>query len=431
MNQTKKLINPVKGTRDFYPENWQFQQWFSQKLLSTGRLYGYQEYEAPILEPIELYLGKTSQEIVEQQTFSLTDRGGETLVLRPELTPSVARMVAQKQSQLIFPLRWQSYGRFWRYEKPQRGRGREFFQWNIDIFGSTTVNSDIEMLTLAARALENLGITPSEAKIKINDRQSLDQFLCQQLNTDSTMVKILIRAIDKIDKLTPTDFQSWLAELNFTSAQIAQISQILSQNPQDFSPRLNQIIGLLPANVSAYVEVDLKIVRGFDYYTGLVFEAWANTNLRRSLFGGGRYDNLTQQVGGTQAIAGVGFAIGDMPLYELLLELNKLPQLSAIPTKVLVAPFSADQQALTIALAELLRQNNINTELYPDPAINLGNKFKYANNNQIPYVALIGPDEAKDNLVTVKKLADGSQQTLPFDQIVSFLKKEFLLSSRA
>jgi histidyl-tRNA synthetase len=417
MNQTK-LITPVKGTRDFYPEDWKRQQWLSNKWLEVGRLFGYEEYEGPVLESINLYLEKSSKEILEKQTFLVTDRSGDTLVMRPELTPTLARLVAQRESQLTFPLRWQSYGRFWRYEKPQRGRGREFCQWNIDILGPSSPLVDAEIITIAAIALKSIGITPAMAKIKLNDRQALETYLTAQLKLDPTQTKPLIRAIDKIDKLTPEAFNSWLLEQSFTQPQIDSLYEILATPDASFSPTLTQTLNAVAPELRDYFEIDLKIVRGFDYYTGLVFEAWANTGLKRSLFGGGRYDNLTQQVGGSIAVPGVGFAIGDMPILELLTELSQIPDLTVNPARIMVTTFSPDTATDSFNLASTLRNFNIPTLLYPE-ADKIGKQFKYASAKNIPYVVVLGPDEIKSGLVTLKNMVTGVQNTLKVEDISS------------
>ena len=167
----KKLILPIKGTRDFYPENYAFLNWLYQKVKKVSLLFGYQEYEGPMIEPLALYAAKSGEELVKKQAFCWQDKGGNKITLRPELTPTLARMVAQKANQLVFPLRWFSFGRFFRYEKPQKGRGREFFQWNLDIVGSDSAIADAEAIAISAEFLKELNIGPKQVKVKVNDRQ--------------------------------------------------------------------------------------------------------------------------------------------------------------------------------------------------------------------------------------------------------------------
>lgn len=418
----KAIIQSVKGMRDFYPEAWEFQKWLSTKWLSLGNLYGYQEYETPILEPIELYLEKTSEEIVNKQTFTVPDRDGNILVMRPELTPSFARLVAQKEKQLTFPIRWQSYGRFFRYEKPQRGRGRSFFQWNIDMLGSDSVLADAEMLTIASKSLQILNLTPQEVRIKISDRKIMHQLVKERVGIDEKFHTDLFRLIDKIDKMTKDKFDIELKNLEFTDEQIEKFYLLIDDKDPNISPKFGQIFDILKKNnVVDYCEIDLRIIRGFDYYTGIVFEAWGNTTLRRSLFGGGRYDNLTKQIGGKLEIPGIGFAVGDMTIYEMLSELKKLPELNPNKSKVLVTIFSAEFQNNAVELATKLRDENINVELFLEPK-KLKKQFKYADKKGINYVIVIGEDEIANNVFVLKNLQESKQFTLNYDELVEKLK---------
>ena len=420
----KVLIKPVKGMRDFYPEGWAFQKWLSHKWLELGSLFGYQEYEGPIVEQMDLYLEKTSEEIVSQQTFSLLDRDGNKLVLRPELTPTFARMVAQKENELTPPIRWQSYGPFFRYEKPQRGRGRSFFQWNIDCIGSESILTDAEILTIACLSLKKLGIAPSEATIKINDRAAMQEYVCTRFNIPEELVTPLFRAVDRIDKLPEDVFIESLKNIGLDQSQIAGLMSFLEEKDPSFSPWLKELFSILAMNgVAEYCELDLKIIRGFDYYTRTVFEAWAKTSLRRALFGGGRYDNLTQQVGGKKRLPGIGFAIGDMAVYELLLELNKLPVLSLTQTKALVTIFSPELRNESLKLAGELRNQGIAAEIYPDENKGLDKQIKYADQKGIPNVVIIGPDEAKNSQCVLKNLKEHAQVSLGYGELAEKLKK--------
>src|SRR5512135_3242776 len=171
----KTTIRPIKGTRDFYPEEMAFRTWLYKQMETASQRFGYQEYEAPILETLELYAAKSGEELVKEQSFVFTDRGGDTITLRPELTPSLARMVAQKQRELIKPIRWWSFGPFWRYERPQKGRTREFFQWNIDLLGIDSAYADAELIAIGAEFFKSLGFSSEQIVIKVNDRQLMEQ----------------------------------------------------------------------------------------------------------------------------------------------------------------------------------------------------------------------------------------------------------------
>lgn len=419
---TKTKYQNVKGMRDFYPEAWMGQLWLSDIFLENGRLFGYSEYEAPLLENINLYLEKSSQELLEKQTFIVNDRGSDRLVLRPELTPSLARLVATRENELSFPLRWQSWGRFWRYEQPQRGRGREFFQWNIDLIGVDSPASDAEILTIAATTLKNLNLSPDDVQIRINDRESLQNYLSKKLSLDQNQYKKLLQAVDKIDKMDTKSFENWLKDLSFSEKQISQLPTLLKTVPKNFSPRLEQSLSLIPKDLMNYFTIDLKIVRGLDYYTGLVFETWATTStIKRSLFGGGRYNNLTQQVGGKKNLPGVGFAVGDMSTFELLKDLNKLPQINPNPSSLFITTFSNQTYQNSLNLATFLRNNQINTTLNLDPNLKLGQQFKYAAKNNFDYVIVLGPEEIDKKQVTLKNLKSGEQKSLSQDDLLSIL----------
>ena len=420
MNKIK--YQTVKGMRDFYPENWADIEYLKNIFLDTGRIFGYQEYESPIVENITLYLEKSSQELVEKQSFIVNDRNNEKLILRPELTPSLARMIVAKENELNFPLRWQSWGRFWRYEKPQRGRGREFFQWNIDLIGIDSSQADAEILQIAALSLKNLGLNQNEFQIRLNDREALLQLFQQQLQLSINQSKLLLRALDKIDKIEPKTYQSWLFELGFTQIQIDNFLKLIDNPPEDFSPRLKQILTFIPKNLRNFFTIDLKIVRGLDYYTNLVFEAWATkSTLKRALFGGGRYNNLTQQVGGQKTLPGVGFAIGDMAIFEILKDLNKIPDINPNPSKIFISTFSADNYIEAQNLANFLRKNKINSILNPDPNLKLSQQFKYASKNNFIYVAVLGPEEIKKKIITLKNLQRGKQKSFTQDDLLTIL----------
>lgn len=408
------LIPRVKGVRDFYPEDWALQKWLGETCIALGAGFGYQEYEGPVMEYMDLYLGKTSEEIVSRQTFTLSGRDEKPLVLRPELTPTLARMVAQEEDRLVFPLRWQSYGRFYRYERPQRGRGRSFFQWNIDLLGSDTVHADAEIITIACELFKTLGLSPDQVTVKVNDRQGLECHLIRSFGLRSGQIRPLFAIVDRIDKMPFEKFSGGLAELGLDREQIDGLVELLESKGPGFSPRLEQVIRLLEGNgVSEYVDPDLKIVRGFDYYTGIVFEAWATHSLRRALFGGGRYDNLTLQVGGRKPVPGVGFAVGDMAITELLKESDLLDHVTSPVADLLVSVFSEDTAEQAASYARLARSRGLAVELGLNPGQRLDRQLKYAHRKGIPFVTIIGPDEVSSKTVLLKNLATGEQTLLP------------------
>ena len=419
---TRTTIQAVKGTRDFYPEAMAFRTWLYSKVRDISERYGYQEYEAPILERLELYAAKSGEELVKEQSFVLTDRGGDELALRPELTPSLARMVAQQQATLILPVRWFSFGPFWRYERPQRGRSREFFQWNIDLLGAETPTADAEIVAIAAEFLRSIGLSSDEVAIFLNSRRLMERKLAE-IGVEDELCMEVFRLIDRRDKLPADRWQAWALEMGLSEDQLEALKALLSDaDLWQESDELRQVFATAEAmGLADYLVYDASIVRGLDYYTGPVFEAYDRARRFRAIFGGGRYDDLVADVGG-ERITGVGFAMGDV-IIELLLErVGKRPELPTSPSQVLVTLFSADQYAETIALAGRLRAVGINTEQVLDP-IRLGKQMRYADRKGIPYVVILGPDELKSGQVVLKNLATGEQQAYSEAELVKVLAK--------
>ncbi len=413
MNENQ-IIQPVKGTRDFYPEDQVFQNWLYSKFKETAELFGFQEYEGPTLESLDLYAAKSGEELVKKQSFTLSDQSGKILALRPEMTPTLARMVAQKAGELTFPVKWFTYGRRFRYEKPQKGRAREFFQWDVDILGPENLEADAEVIAVAATLYQKLGLTPKEVIIKINDRKLLqERFLSLEI-PEEKMVQVF-RLADKKDKVSREDFIEMGKENGLSEDQSKAILQILEEkNAYLDSPWLVKIFELLKKyGVSEYVQYDPAIVRGLEYYTRTVFEGWDTKGEFRAIWGGGRYDNLVADVGGKQKIPGVGFAMGDMVIAEVLRANNKYPILQVNKTQVLVSVFSPELYDKSLEITNILRKENINTEIYLDPSAKIDKQLKFADKKEIPYVIIIGPVEADQNLAVLKNLKTREQKTIP------------------
>ncbi len=418
----KQLVQAVKGTRDFYPEDMAFRRWLYGKIQAISEKFGYQEFDGPSIEYIDLYTDKTSEEILKDQVFTLKDRDDRTLVLRPEITPTFARMVAQKSGSLIKPIRWYSFGRGWRYEQPQKGRGREFFQWEINILGPETPEADAEIIAIAAEFFKELGITPDEVTIKANDRSYFEQILKEN---DIPVEKFmpLLRIIDRKKKISGEEFNELLQDEGLSGKQVEALNQYLGSKDYSKSEWLSRVFASLASypDAMAYVEYDPSIARGFDYYTRTVFEAWDKSGgLKRSLFGGGRFDNLTETMGG-ERVPGVGMAPGDMPIQVLLEELGKMPNIKPETAKVLVTVFSADLMSKSLAVALRLRSGDINTETWLEPGAKLDKQLKYADQKGIPFCIIIGPDEAKNNTVTLKDLKNQTQETISLDAVIQKL----------
>jgi histidyl-tRNA synthetase len=409
----KVVIQSVKGTRDFYPELMAVRKWLYETAGSVAEIYGYQEYEGPLIESLELFAAKSGDELVKDQSFVFEDRGGNLITLRPELTPTLARMVAQRQNQLLFPIRWWSFGPFWRYERPQKGRTREFFQWNIDLIGSKSAAADAELIAIVATFFQKVGLAPQDAQILVNNRQLMEAELAS-IGIAAVDYKKIFRLIDRRDKLPQEKWEAYAVDLGLQTRQIEQLHGLLAdQNLWRKSADLKDLFPAIDAlGVSDYVQFAPNVIRGLDYYTGTVFEAQAiKGDLRRSILGGGRYDNLLSDVGGDK-IPAVGFAMGDLVISLVLEELNLIPAaITSPPANILVTLFNDASYKESLALANQLREAGIKVNSYPQ-ADKLSKQLQYADRSGIKIVVLLGPDEITKDVITIKNLATGDQQTI-------------------
>jgi histidyl-tRNA synthetase len=419
----KPTIRPIKGTRDFYPEEMAFRTWLYGKMKAASQKFGYQEWEAPILESLELYAAKSGEELVKEQSFVFADRGGDTITLRPELTPSLARMVAQKQRELLKPIRWWSFGPFWRYERPQKGRTREFFQWNIDLIGVNSPYADAELVAVGVEFFKSIGFSAEQIVIKVNNRKLMEEQIAR-LGVGADRIEGAYRLIDKLDKLPAEKWRAYgIDDIGLSAEQIDQLSALLGnrelwKESADLTAFFSAIDDL---GISAYVEYDPSVIRGLAYYTGVVFEARDRSGEFRAILGGGRYDNLVGDVGG-DPLGGIGFAMGDVVIGLVIEKFGLKPQLRPTPTSVIVTVFDAALARTAARVAAQIRSGGVNTELYPD-IVKLDKQMKYANAQGIPIAVIIGPDEAAQGTATVRDLRSGSQQSVAQDQIVETIQK--------
>jgi histidyl-tRNA synthetase len=419
----KPTIQSVKGTRDFYPEDMAVRAWLYDTVRRVSESFGYQEYDAPFMEPIELYAAKSGEELVKEQSFVFPDRGGDLVTLRPELTPSLARLVAQRQRQLVYPLRWWSWGPFWRYEKPQKGRAREFFQWNIDLIGPDTPEADAELVAIAVTFFKEVGVTPQQVNILVNDRRLMNIQL-DQLDVQPELRPNVLRLIDRRQKLSLSDWDAYAREIGLSTQQIDGLnSRLIDNELWRQSPELQRFFAAIQAlGVSEYVRYAPHIIRGLLYYTGTVFEAWDVAGEFRSLFGGGRYDNLVSDVGG-EPLAAVGFAMGDMVIRLILEKFGCLPKnLSASPAQVLVTVFDESFFPAAMALAAQLRQAGLKVACFPEP-IKLARQIKYADRMGIRLALILGPDEQAAGTVNIKDLNAQIQETVLQSNAVAVIVK--------
>ena len=410
----KNVIQAVKGTRDFYPEQMAVRNWLYGIFREVSESFGYQEYEAPILESLELYAAKSGEELVMEQAYVFEDRGGSKIALRPELTPSLARMIAQKQNQLNFPVRWWSFGPFWRYERPQKGRTREFFQWNVDLLGIDSPEADAENVAVLAAFLEKTGLKADQVTIQVNDRRLMEEQF-DKFDIPKGKRTSVYSWVDRRDKMPPDDWEAYGKEAGLNSKQLANMKSMLedkllwkqSQTLKRFFAA-SEAIGL-----NRYITFDPETVRGLQYYTGTVFEAWEiGGKIKRSILGGGRYDNLLQDVGGAPLPA-TGFAMGDVVITLVLQEYGLIPE-SIYQSKadLLVTVFDENQVGESLRLASELRSNGLKVSCYLEAA-KIDKQIKFADRNGIPWVVFQGPDEIESGSLKVKSLKTGEQKSIP------------------
>jgi len=416
----KNIIQSVKGTREFYPYEMAMRSWLYAKIRSVSESFGYQEYDGPFLESIDLYAAKSGEELVKEQSFVFPDRGGNLITLRPELTLSLARMVAQKQNELIYPLRWWSFGPFWRYEKPQKGRSREFFQWNIDLMGVNSPESDAELVAICAEFFRAVDLNSNEVKILVNDRRLVDQQLTNIGISNDKKAEVL-GFIDRKDKMRASEWEAYVMEKGLTKKQKNGLLEILENKQIAVSSQdLNRFFKALEAlGVRDYVEFDPRVVRGLDYYTGIVFEARDIGENARAILGGGRYDNLVGDVGG-DPLPGVGFAMGDVVISLILKELNRLPDFKVNPALAMVTVFDETTFSASFSMATKIRQAGIAVQVYPE-AGKLGKQYKYADRIGTRFVVTLGPDEIEKGNAQIKDLVSGEQTNIKQDEVAGFL----------
>ncbi len=423
---------PYKGARDFYPEAKRLQKYMFTIWREVCERFGYEEYDAPILEPLEIYLAKTGDEIVNEQTYSFEDRGGRQVVIRPEMTPSVSRMVAARRQQLAYPLRWYSIPNLWRYERPQRGRLREHWQLNVDIFGVAETSAELEVVTLVDAIFKAFSATADMYKIHLNHRGLINYLLADYLGLDSDKQQMVGKLIDRFHKmdrslfitkldeiLSPAQRQNGTAEKLLALLSVKRVSDLPAEVTKQ--PAALELKALFEQLKTAHVQptFDASLMRGFDYYTGIVFEVFdMNPDNNRSMLGGGRYDGLVGLFG-VQPVPTVGFGWGDVTLVNFLEGHHLMPKLTA-ETDVYVATVGKVTEAVQKPVS-VLREAGINV------AVDLSGKkiadqLKAANKRSIDYVLVIGENELKSAQFKLKNLQTGQEVTAPLAEVISKLK---------
>ena len=414
-------IKSVRGTRDFYPEEMATRQWLYQNIRNVSEAFGSQEYDGPFLERMDLYAAKSGEELVREQSYVFPDRNAELIALRPELTPSLARMVAQLGKGISLPLRWWSFGPFWRYERTQKGRSREFFQWNIDLIGVDAPEADVEVVAVACALFRRAGLTPEQIRIRVNNRRLAEEILTGS-GINPSDLSAAYQVIDRKDKLTDEAWDSYAESRGFSPDQIAKMKAVLADT--EAWRRSDELVAFFSAadalKINDYLEFDPSIIRGLDYYTGTVYEARDTGGEFRSILGGGRYDDLVSAVGG-EPVTATGFAMGDVVFTLVLESFGLTPDLRPNPAQIFVPTFDEDLRAETLKLVTELRDAGYAVEWYPT-ATKLAKQFKYSDKQGIPISIILGPDEVENNQVTIKQMAGGEQKSVPREELLYHLE---------
>lgn len=424
---------PYKGARDFYPEDKRLQKYMFGLMRRVAERFGYEEYDAPILEPLDIYLAKTGDEIVNDQTYTFEDRGGRRVAIRPEMTPTVSRMVAGKRQELGYPLRWYSIPNLWRYERPQRGRLREHWQLNVDIFGVDDIQAEAEVIQVADGILKAAGATHDMYSIRVNSRKLVDFILKDYLELDSVQRHTISKLIDRMHKIPQEEFLVE-AEAIFTPTQRDQgasnkLLDLLKTKELEHLPEvikqhhsaveLQGLLHTLKESKVTNAAYDPTVMRGFDYYTGIVFEVFdEDPENNRSMLGGGRYDGLVGLFG-VEPVPTVGFGFGDVTLENFLKGHNLMPALrSETDVYVVLVGDVSDRAQKTI---NEMRDMDVNV------AVDISGKsvekqLKTAVKKNIHYVMFIGEKELVEEQFEVKNLLTGVSERHSLARIVSIIK---------
>lgn len=421
-----------KGARDFYPEDMRLQRYIFDTWRRVSERYGYEEYSAPLLEPTDLYRAKSGEEIVNEQTYSFTDRGGRDVTIRPEMTPSLARMVAARTQSLAFPLRWYSIPNVWRYERPQHGRLREHWQLNVDLFGVDDVAAEFEVIRLAHDIMRAFGADDTMFMIKLNSRELMSYLFGEYLGLSVEAAQRLGKLLDRKNKMGEEAFVNQADAIlkdnlnSFLELMKATRLQDLPEPLRESQPAvaLREVARRLHAHQITNIQFDLTIQRGLDYYTGIVFEIFdTNPENSRSLFGGGRYDDLLS-VFQAPAIPAVGFGMGDVGIENFLRGHNLIPR---IHSPIHVAVVSVDKSAADAAerLATRLRADGLNT-IVDVTERKIGTKVKAASQRGIHYVVTVGEQEIESQRYPLKQLHDGTTQQLDAEGVIAHVRQTVL-----
>lgn len=418
-----------KGARDLYPDDKRTQNYIFGVWRTVSELFGYEEYGAPLLEPLEIYAAKSGQEIVNEQTYQFVDRGGRSVAIRPEMTPTIARMVAARQQELGYPARLYNIANFMRYERPQKGREREFWQLNADMFGVAGAQADAEIIRLCDMVMQQFGASRRMYTIRINNRNLINFMMAQYLRLDAVQSQLMIKLFDRKNKIAPEQFREQALEIfdeEYAQEGLRKIAKLagattMAELPQEIlqSEAVRDVQNLFTLLAEAGItnaKFDITLMRGLDYYTGMVFEVYdEHPENNRAMFGGGRYDGLVTLFG-AQPMPVVGMAIGGTTIEEFLRGHSLLPELPSTTDIYMVV--LGDVQKSAEKLADRLRVEGVNVAV-DNTNRKIDKQIKAAVKMKVPYLMFVGEEEVKNELYRLKDIKSEEEKSLSIERIVA------------
>eukprot|EP00953_Heterococcus_sp_UTEX-ZZ885_P040564 20723-Heterococcus_DN1.PRE.2 len=436
-------LNPVKGTRDMYPEDMRLRTWLFGHWRAVAAEYGFEEYDSPVLESEALYVRKSGEEVT-QQLFNFLDKGDRRVALRPEMTPSLARMIMARRNGITLPVKWFSLPQCWRYERMTRGRRREHYQWNMDIWGVQGVAAEAELLSAITTFFSNVGLTSSDVGIKVNSRAVLSEIMTKLgVPTDKHAATCVL--VDKLEKVPLASLQADMTELGLEESIVTKLLDVMKMKTIDdleqavgsseSSPavaELRQLFDLADAyGYADWLVFDASVVRGLAYYTGIVFEGFDRSGTLRAICGGGRYDELLTSFGG-ESLPAAGFGFGDAVIVELLKDKQLLPDTTAATVDTMVFAFSPELQLPATKVAAVLRRAGCQVDLI----IELRKAkwvYKHADRRQARFVCLIAPQEWEQagQLVNVKDMKTSEQTTVELNKLADYIQQKLQQTAAA
>lgn len=421
-------VQPYRGTRDLFPKEKRTLNFLTQNLFTTAERFGFSPYDGPLLEEVELYKAKSGEELINEQIYAFYDRGERHVAIRPEMTPTLARMVAQIYKEVPLPIRLYSMPNLMRYERPQKGRLREHWQFNADIFGAPEGFAELEIIQLVISLFENFGANSTHFSINLNDRRLVDAIMEKTLSVDKETAYKLYKIIDRSKKITEEQLKQSISEiLTLETSQkkffnylkidsIHALKNFCATN--DLTEETKELFNFLDlsdqTNISSYIKFDPAIVRGLDYYTGIVFEVFdLHPDNKRALCGGGSYKNLLSLFNGPELL-GVGVGIGDVTFLDFLSSHNLLPTISAYNIQLTLSYAHESQLALALDWAKTIRSAGINVAISPS-AVKIKKAFQYNERMEASALLLVGFDESDSSKVELK-LKNEKQSFFAHDQ---------------